>query len=68
MDGFQECIWKTLSGASIYSRYRPSHNAEATRRPLLVLLHGYPQNHMMWKEFVKGLPGDFDLVIPDLPG
>lgn len=68
MNDFQDDTFTTLAGALIYCKYRISSNPEATRRPLLVLIHGYPQNHTMWKEFVKGLPDDFHLVVPDLPG
>ncbi|CAE6412189.1 unnamed protein product [Rhizoctonia solani] len=68
MDDFQEFTWDTRSGASVYCRYRLSSNPDAARRPILLLLHGYPQNHLMWKEFIRGLPDDFHLVVPDLPG
>ncbi|KEP55379.1 alpha/beta hydrolase [Rhizoctonia solani 123E] len=68
MDDFEEFTWNTRSGASVYCKYRISPSPEAARRPTLLLIHGYPQNHLMWKEFVKGLPDDFHLVAPDLPG
>ncbi|EJU04409.1 alpha/beta-hydrolase [Dacryopinax primogenitus] len=38
-----------------------------SQRPLLVLLHGYPQNHKMWYSFAKHFR-DWDILIPDLPG
>ncbi|KAG9096811.1 hypothetical protein FRC06_008293 [Ceratobasidium sp. 370] len=68
MQGFTEHTTTVSSGASIYCQYRRSSDPEAVGRPLLVLIHGYPQNHLMWEEFVKGLPDDFAIVIPDLPG
>lgn len=34
----------------------------------LLLLHGYPQNHLMWHDVASKLSGDFYLVIPDLRG
>lgn len=36
--------------------------------PPLLLLHGYPQTHVMWHKVAPQLAGDFTLVIPDLPG
>ncbi|QRW16413.1 alpha/beta hydrolase family protein [Rhizoctonia solani] len=68
MNNFREFTWETRSGATVYCKYRSSSNPDAARRPILLLLHGYPQNHLMWNEFVKGLPDDFHLVVPDLPG
>ncbi|KAJ9638758.1 hypothetical protein H2199_006618 [Coniosporium tulheliwenetii] len=40
----------------------------APPRPLLVLLHGYPQTSFMWRHLIKLLPSDLPLFIPDLPG
>jgi haloacetate dehalogenase len=68
MDGFKEHTKTVASGASVYCQYRPSSNPEASARPLLLLIHGYPQNHKMWIDFVNGLPDDFSILIPDLPG
>ncbi|CAE6539569.1 unnamed protein product [Rhizoctonia solani] len=67
MNDFEEFTWDTRSGASVYCKYKLSSSPEATRRPVLLLIHGYPQNHLMWKDFVKGLPDEFHLVVPDLP-
>ena len=36
--------------------------------PPLLLLHGYPQTHMMWHPIAKELARDFSLVIADLRG
>jgi haloacetate dehalogenase len=36
--------------------------------PPLLLLHGYPQNHIMWRLVAPELSGNFSLVMPDLPG
>ncbi len=38
-----------------------------TGSPVL-LLHGYPQTHMMWHKIAPRLAKDFSLVIPDLRG
>jgi pimeloyl-ACP methyl ester carboxylesterase len=34
----------------------------------LVLIHGYPLDHTIWKEVIPLLEGDFDLILPDLRG
>lgn len=38
------------------------------RRPVLVLLHGFPQTHAMWARVAQQLEGRFWLVMPDLRG
>src|SRR5271169_6108191 len=36
--------------------------------PPLVLLHGYPQSHVMWRRVAPALAERFMTVIPDLRG
>ena len=36
--------------------------------PPLVLLHGYPQSHMMWRHLAPELATRFTVVVPDLRG
>jgi haloacetate dehalogenase len=36
--------------------------------PPLLLLHGYPQTHLLWRKVAPRLAQDFTLVIPDLRG
>jgi haloacetate dehalogenase len=36
--------------------------------PPLLLLHGYPETHMMWGRVADGLARDFTVVCPDLRG
>src|SRR5437762_957055 len=36
--------------------------------PPLLLLHGYPQTHVMWRKVVPRLAQDFAVVVPDLRG
>lgn len=36
--------------------------------PPLLLLHGYPQTHVMWHRVAPALAGKFTLILPDLPG
>lgn len=37
-------------------------------QPVLLLLHGFPQSHLMWRKMVGHLTAHFRLVVPDLPG
>lgn len=36
--------------------------------PPLLLLHGYPETHLMWRKLAPALAANFTLVIPDLRG
>ena len=36
--------------------------------PPLLLLHGYPETHLMWRKVAPRLAAEFTLVIPDLRG
>ncbi|GAA0778781.1 alpha/beta hydrolase [Roseibium denhamense] len=36
--------------------------------PPLLLLHGYPQSHVIWHKIAPSLAEHFRLVMPDLPG
>jgi haloacetate dehalogenase len=59
-EGFQ--TWKVDSaGTSIHLRIGGSG-------PPLLLLHGYPQSHVMWHRVAPSLAGRFTVVCPDLRG
>ena len=45
--------------------YRTGGKAGA---PVLVLLHGFPQTHVMWHRVAQLLQNDYWLVMPDLRG
>lgn len=36
--------------------------------PPLLLLHGYPQNHVCWHKIAPILAKHYELILPDLPG
>jgi haloacetate dehalogenase len=58
--GFEQRRIKT-SGAEI-------HLITGGKGPPLLLLHGYPQTHLMWCKLAPQLAAEFTLVIPDLRG
>jgi len=64
---FTHQITQVSSGAHISSQYRRSSHARADTLPILVLLHGYPQNNLMWKNFVEEVPPEWSIFVPDLP-
>ena len=53
--------WVTTSRGRIFARI-------GGNGPPLMLLHGYPQTHVMWHRVAPRLAGRFKLIIPDLPG
>jgi len=54
-----------VNGARIFARV--SRGAQGPR-PALLLLHGFPQSHVMWHRVAQRLQQDFYLVLPDLRG
>ncbi len=40
----------------------------AGKGPGLLLLHGYPQTHIIWRKIAPQLADDFTVVMPDLRG
>ena len=65
-DGFEMQRFE-VSGASILAR----HSRQALgqpRKPALLLLHGFPQSHVMWQRVAHRLADRYSLVMPDLRG
>ena len=54
-----------VNGAEIYARVSAGLQGS---RPALLLLHGFPQSHVMWHRVAQQLQKDFYLVLPDLRG
>ncbi|MFA4969857.1 MAG: alpha/beta fold hydrolase, partial [Sulfuritalea sp.] len=52
-----------VSGTHLHALIR-----EQPGKPVLLLLHGYPQTHAIWHKLAPLLAADFSLVIPDLRG
>ena len=54
-----------VNGVEIHARV-PA--AAQGGRPALLLLHGFPQSHVMWHRVARMLEGDYWIVLPDLRG
>lgn len=65
-DGFELRSFE-VNGATIQARVSRTVPGEAPR-PALLLLHGFPQSHVMWHRVAQQLADDFFLVMPDLRG
>lgn len=63
-EGFEQQT-ATLRGLPVTFR-RSADWAKA--RPVLVLLHGFPQTHVMWQRVAQQLKDHYRLVMPDLRG
>jgi haloacetate dehalogenase len=63
-DGFVERDFM-VNGVRIHARV--PREAQAAR-PALLLLHGFPQTHVLWARVAQQLAQDFYLVMPDLRG
>ena len=61
LEGFVSSKVKTATGIEIHV------TAGGKGRPLL-LLHGYPQTHVMWHKIAPNLAERFTVVMPDLRG
>ena len=53
----------TGEGGDIYFRHGGNRG-----KPALVLLHGFPQTHVMWHRVAQLLQNDYFLVLPDVRG
>ena len=56
-----------VNGASINARVSKVVLGEPNK-PALLLLHGFPQSHVMWHRVAQRLANDYFLVMPDLRG
>ncbi len=61
-EGFELQHWQ-LGAVTITGR-TGGHRA----KPAVVLIHGFPQSHVMWHRVAAALKDDFFLVMPDLRG
>jgi len=61
LEGFASSKVRTVTGTEI-------HVTAAGRGKPLLLLHGYPQTHVMWHKIAPQLMERFTVVMPDLRG
>ena len=65
-DGFDR---QTLNIAGLTVCFRRSADWNTkVHLPVLLLLHGFPQTHVMWQRVAQQLKGHYRMVIPDLRG
>lgn len=63
-DGFEQRDFE-VHGVRIHARVPQDAPGD---RPALLLLHGFPQTHVLWHRVAQQLAQDFYLVMPDLRG
>ena len=65
-DNFEQRSFE-VNGTNINARVSRTVLGEV-QKPALLLLHGFPQSHVMWHRVAKLLEKDYFLVLPDLRG
>ena len=65
-DNFEQRSFE-VNGTTITARVSNAVRGEAPK-PALLLLHGFPQSHVMWHRVAQQLANDYFLVLPDLRG
>jgi len=60
--GFEPITLK-LTHSTIHAQVGTTQN-----KPVLVLLHGFPQTHVMWRRVAQALSAHYTIVLPDLRG
>ena len=66
VDGFEKRQFN-VNGVVVCARFSASW-LEQMDKPVLVLLHGFPQTHVMWHRVAQALKNNYRLVLPDLRG
>ena len=61
-DGFTKQRFN-VNGVDVFTRYGGNRS-----KPALLLVHGFPQSHVLWHRVAQHLQNDFFLVMPDLRG
>jgi haloacetate dehalogenase len=56
-----------VNGVEIFARVSAAEGGNRSK-PALLLLHGFPQSHVMWQRVAQQLAKDYFLVMPDLRG
>ncbi|KAF2758249.1 alpha/beta-hydrolase [Pseudovirgaria hyperparasitica] len=56
---------KTTCGSELFSHARLPTQLE---KPVLVLIHGFPNTNYLWRKVIQHLPANQPIFIPDMPG
>ncbi len=65
-DGFEKRQFN-VNGVVVCARISANWLSQLDK-PVLVLLHGFPQTHVMWHRVAQALKHDYRMVLPDLRG
>ncbi len=65
-EGFEQRAFE-VNGVRIHARFSQRVTGEPAK-PALLLLHGFPESHVMWQRVARLLAPHFFLVMPDLRG
>ena len=65
-DGFEKRQFN-VNGVVVCARISANW-VDQMDKPVLVLLHGFPQTHVMWHRVAQALKTEYRLVLPDLRG
>ena len=57
-----------VAGRTVRYRLSQSEQWAKADKPVLVLLHGFPQTHVMWHRVARQLANEYRIVMPDLRG
>lgn len=55
----------SIDGRDIHYLHR---KGKGENNPIIVCLHGFPENAHAWEALISELPLDYDIIAPDLPG
>src|SRR3954465_5541244 len=66
--GLEASIFAGFEARELPTSRGPVHAMVGGDGPPLLLLHGYPQTHLMWHSAAPLLAGRHTVVVADLPG
>ncbi len=67
-EGNSSSLFPGFKASKIATSGATIHVISGGQGPPLLLLHGYPQTHVIWHKVAPGLAAEFSLVIADLRG
>ena len=65
-----DLISKTIEidGNTIHYLTNETELHKSVSKPLLIFLHGFPENAFAWESLIRCLPEGYEVIAPDLPG